>query len=132
MTHSFKSDVFEIPKTLAAHFAEHLDGNPVHLPGNSNEILPEGTVPGLCVMALASKALLKVPAYKEVLCARGFEIKFKNPVFSGQHCQIEGVYNEEPHRSRPGVLLRKSSCKIFCVETKSLVIEYEITQLVRA
>ncbi len=131
MLKKFETAIFKIPSELVDVFAEHFDGNSVHRGSNSNEVMPAGTVPGLMVISMASKAVLQVAAFKEILCARGFKGKFLKPVMRDQSCFVRGTYEDQPHQSREGVVFRKNECEIICQETGEVVIEYEVTQLLR-
>jgi acyl dehydratase len=131
MSTAFETSDFVMEPKLVALFAEHFDGNPVHGPGASNEILPPNTAPGLCVMALSSKALLQLPAFKEILCARKAKVHFMKPVFQGDTLKLKGTYQDVPHRSRPGVIYRTNQCVIINVVNQEVVAEYELTQLLR-
>jgi len=127
----FESAPFKVDNRLVDIFVEHFDGNPVHRRENSNEILPKNTVPGLMAVAMAAKAALQISDFKEILCARGFKIKFHSPVFREDTLIVRGVYDDSPHKERPNVIFRVNECDIVNASTQKLLISYEITQLLR-
>ena len=131
MRTEYKTRDFWIDPALVDFFCNHFDGNKVHLPGNSNEIMPPNTVPGFMIVSLAAKAVLEVSGFEEILCATGTKVRNLRPVLRGQSCFVKGSYEDSPHRSRPNVIHRTNYCEIICRETNEIVIEYEMTQLLR-
>ena len=129
---TFESPTFESSDELVDLFCKYFDGNEVHLPGHSNEIMPAGTVPGLMLVSLAAKAVLRLPTFQNILCARSFNIKFISPGFRNQIFFVRGKFSEVPHRSRPQTVYRTNHCEIICKNTGKVVISYEITQLLKA
>jgi hypothetical protein len=127
----YQTQDFWVDPSLVEIFCKHFDGNQVHLPGNSNEIMPQDTVPGLMIVSMAARAVLEVPEFNEILCATGTTIKNIRPVLRGQHCFVKGSYEDSPHKSRAGVIRRTNNCQIICRETLEMVIEYEMIQLLR-
>lgn len=127
----YQTEDFWIDPALVDVFCNHFDGNQVHLSGNSNEIMPSNTVPGFMVVSMAAKAVLNVPDFKEILCATRTSIKNVRPILRGQHCFVKGSFEDSPHKSRKGIIHRRNDCKIICRETLEIVIEYEMTQLLR-
>lgn len=126
------SPEFIASSELSDIFSRHFDGNKVHLPGNSNEIMPVNTVPGLMVVSLAARATLQIPDYKEILCARDLKhIKFKLPVLRNQKLKVKIRYRDQAHKSRAGVIYRENHCEIICADSNTLHIHYEISQLLR-
>lgn len=124
------SPIFLDPE-LADFFTLNLDGNSVHLPGNSNEILPPDTVPGLFAVALCSRAVLHLPEFKGILCAKEAKVKFLAPMLKGKSLIVKGSYSDSPHRSLKNILFRRCLNEAFLADTKEKVLEYEIIQLVR-
>ena len=122
---------FWIDPALVDLFCKHFDGNHVHRPGQSNEIMPVNTVPGFMVVSMAAKAVLEIPDFKEILCATGTTIKNLRPVLRGQHCFVKGSYADSPHKTRARTIHRRNTCQIICRETLELTIEYEMIQLLR-
>jgi len=116
---------------LSDYFARNLDGNTVHLPGNSNEVLPLNTVPGLFAVALCSKAVLALAEFKGIICAKQALVKFISPMLKGQTLILKGDYEDSPHRSLKNVVYRKCINHVFILNTDNKVMEYEIVQLVR-
>lgn len=127
----FRTATFKIDSKLVDEFVDAFDGNAVHKPGNSNEILPVNTVPGLMVVSLAAKEVLRLPEYREILCARAFRIKFQSPVFRDDELYVRGTFRDSPHKQRTGVIFRENDCEVVNAKTQQAVIHYEITQLLR-
>ncbi len=132
MRKKFQTANFRIDPQDAEDYARRFDGNPVHLPGNFNEVLPKGTVPGLLVASFSFKQVLQLPEFKEILCAKEAKVKFISPVFGGDELFVRGDYEDSPHRSRPGVIFRDNLCEVVNAKTQEIVMRYELTQLLRA
>lgn len=128
---SFQTPTFKIHAKDSDDYAERYDGNPVHQPGNSNEILPENTVPGLLVASYSFKKVLELKEFAGILCAKEASVKFLAPVFRDDEVYVRGTYTDSPHRTRPNVIFRISHCEVMRSKTNALLMKYDLTQLFR-
>jgi hypothetical protein len=116
----------------AEQFAQWLDPLPAHLNGNSNLLLPSGTVSGFYVILKANSLLIQHKSYESLLCGYAMRIRWARPVLASQSLRVEVEFTDQRHllRNNTPVVKRTSRVEIFQGnESGKPSVAYEINHL---
>jgi hypothetical protein len=117
----FQTGFYQAEQFNAQIFANQYDPNPAHTE------LPTKFVSGLYVLSLSNKAVLALPEFQNIQCARDMQIKFLEPVPPDSLLQTIGSYFVSRVRDNT----EERQCTCFVMMNGKPAIQYHIAQIVR-